>query len=137
MTIEIWKAVPGYEGQYEVSSEGRVRSLTRKIKQLSRWGKPIPRTIHGRMLRPGLSSSGYYTVALGRNNSRCLHDLVAEAFIGPRPAGQLVRHRDGNRANNTADNLEYGTYTENIQDSMRHGTWWVGGRREHFGEVAA
>jgi hypothetical protein len=103
--IEIWKPVVGH-ADYEVSSIGRVRSLLRGV----------------RVLRPGLASNGYLTVALRGRKTRTAHSLVAEAFIGPRPIGEEVRHLDGNRANNSAVNLVYGTRVENRADSDRHGT---------------
>lgn len=51
-----------------------------------------------------------------------LHLLVAAAFIGPRPPGKIVRHLDGNRKNPRWGNLAYGTYAENTQDAIAHGT---------------
>lgn len=75
-----------------------------------------------RFLRPGVGSHGYLKLNLGFGKTRLLHVLVAEAHIGPRPRGQVVRHRDGNRQNPRRRNLEYGTYAENTQDAIRHGT---------------
>ena len=112
MDEEIWKTipVPGFV-YYEVSNLGRVRSYRRGA---------------DRMLKPGLTSVGYYSVALGRGNTKLVHRLVAEAFIGPCPVGQEVRHKDGSRTNNRADNLEYGTRSENIADAIAHGTYQKG-----------
>lgn len=101
---ENWKAVPGYGGLYEVSDLGRVRSYARGT---------------ARLLRPGIASHGYPTVALGRGKSRTVHSLVAEAFLGPRPAGQEVCHRDGDRANPALSNLVYGTRSENNIDASK------------------
>lgn len=112
--METWKPVVGHEGRYEVSSWGRVRNVAR-----------------GRMLKPGLASNGYFTVAIGKGNSRTTHSLVAEAFIGPRPVGMEVLHLDGIRANSHADNLRYGTRTDNILDAVKHGTWMSPARVEH------
>lgn len=116
---EHWKSVPGFEGRYEVSSEGRVRSLLRG----------------GRVLRAGIASHGYPMVVLGRGNPRTIHSLVAEAFLGPRPAGQEVRHKDGNRKNASAGNLCYGTRSENIRDAVAHGTWMSAARTAHLRRV--
>lgn len=55
--------------------------------------------------------------------SRNIHSVVAEAFIGPRPTGMVVRHVDGNRYNNAASNLAYGTPNENVYDSVKHKTY--------------
>jgi len=111
---EIWKPIPGYEGRYEVSNLGRVRSFVRNYA--------------GVFLKPGKASHGYYTVSLGSKNSRTLHSLVAETFIGPRPAGQEVLHKDGSRTNNCVENLRYGTRSENIRDAVRQGSWVTPGR---------
>lgn len=107
--IEIWKPIPGYEGRYEVSNMGRVKSFARDLQ--------------GRSLRPGVASTGYPSVVLGRGNTQNVHVLAALAFIGPCPAGCEVRHIDGRRANPRADNLQYGTRRENIEDSRKHGTF--------------
>jgi len=107
--MEIWKPIPGYESQYEVSDQGRVRTFVRGA--------------NGRLLKPAKASHGYYTVCLGRNNSRTLHSLVAEAFIGPKLKGQEVLHKDGTRTNNCVQNLRYGTRSENILDAVAQGTW--------------
>lgn len=104
---ERWRRVSGYGNFYFVSELGRVWSLRKG----------------GRMLRPGIASNGYPTVALGRKNTRTLHSLVANSFIGPCPSGMEVRHKDGCRTNPEFGNLEYGTRTDNIFDAVRHGTW--------------
>jgi hypothetical protein len=116
--VEEWRPVPGFPN-YEVSSEGRVRSLDHVV-----WGGPRAGfyTKKGRMLRPGAASHNYPTVVLGRGNTRTVHSLVAEAFIGPYPPGQEVRHKDGDRSNPRLENLEYGTRADNVRDAIRHGT---------------
>lgn len=116
---EEWRPVVGFEGLYEVSSEGRVRSLDRNVR-----GRHGMRRISGVLLRPGIASNDYPTVAIGRGNTRTVHSLVAAAFIGPCPIGQEVRHRDGNRRNPRADNLRYGTRGQNIADAILSGAWF-------------
>jgi hypothetical protein len=118
---EIWKPVAGHDG-YEVSNLGRVRSLDREWRQGSKWGTTYTYRKKGKMLRPGSASNDYPTVSIGRRNTRTVHSLVAEAFIGPCPAGQEVRHKDGDRANPRDSNLCYGTRLDNIKDAQRHGT---------------
>lgn len=120
--MEEWRPVVDFEGKYEVSSEGRVRSLTRTWTQTTARGAQYSVTKTGRCLRPGLSD-GYPSVVLGRGNTRLVHRLVAEAFIGVRPTGLDIRHKNGDRTDARACNLEYGTRTENIMDAVRHGTW--------------
>lgn len=115
---ERWLPVVGFPN-YMVSDLGRVRSLDHEV-----WGGPRAGfyTKPGRLLKPGIASNGYPTVALGRGNTRTVHSLVAGAFIEPCPEGMEVRHKDGNRKNPRLANLEYGTRSENTKDAFRHGT---------------
>jgi hypothetical protein len=105
-TAEEWRPVAGYEGLYEVSSLGRVRRA-------------------GRVLKPGRNPrTGYLVVSLwhdGKGETHTVHRLVAHAFIGPCPPGQHVNHRDFDRANARADNLEYLTPAENNRHTVTHG----------------
>lgn len=132
---EIWKPVVGYEGRYEVSNLGRVRSKTRHWQQRSRSGSYYEYRKIGRMLKPGVSSNGYPTVTLGRRNSKTVHSLVAAAFIGPCPREQEVRHKNGVRSDPRVANLEYGTRTENIKDAIKHGTWMTPARLAHMRRI--
>lgn len=142
MTTEIWKPVVGFEGLYEVSSLGRVRSLDRVIEVTQRLRNGVPtvlaRLLKGRLLSPGRASHGYYTVSMG-GQSYCIHDLVLEAFVGPRPQGAVCRHLDGDRSRSVLGNLEWGTYTENSEDSASHGTKVLGSahRNAKLDEVTA
>ena len=114
---ESWRPVSGYEGIYEVSSLGRVRSLSR----INSRGTPV----RERILSQHAHSSGHMRVKLsipGRQRSADVHRLVAIAFHGPPPEGCEVCHTDGNPANNNADNLRWGTRSDNLLDRTRHGT---------------
>lgn len=105
---EKWLPIPEYEGLYEISSIGRVRSI-RMNRMVSLWK----------------TTKGYFVADLSKNGERkhrTVHTLVAEAFIGKRADGMVVRHLDGNPANNFVENLAYGTQSSNEQDSVRHGT---------------
>lgn len=117
--MEVWKPVVGYENLYEVSSLGRVRSLPREVKHYT--GKL--------MLRRGGEIKGtkqrYVLLNLcrdGQTKTIPLHKIVAEAFHGPRPTGAIIRHKDGDRYANTAENICYGTHQENSDDMRLHGT---------------
>jgi hypothetical protein len=117
---EEWRPVPDYEGFYEVSNLGRLRSLTRTVRR----SQNTMRTLPGRLLAPKISNHGYRLATLSREATErtvTLHSLVAAAFIGPRPDGQHVRHLDGDKLNNRASNLAYGTALENAADTRRHG----------------
>ena len=104
MCNEIWKDIEGYEGLYQVSNLGRVKSLE-KIRgvQFQKEKILIPQTIKGGYLRIGLSKNGKSTKFL-------IHRLVAEAFI---PKHFTVNHKDGNKTNNSLDNLEWVSQKEN------------------------
>lgn len=117
---EEWRPVVGYEGLYEVSDMGNVRSLDRIIRQAARSGKVYEKAIRGHMLRPGRMPGGHMSVSLGRKNSRCVHDLVLTAFEGPRPEGQEARHLDGAPANNRRGNLAWSSRGDNGRDKKWH-----------------
>lgn len=115
---EVWKAVPGYEGLYEVSDQGRVRSVDRVVQCTD--GRA--RHLQGKELTPYQEWSGHVYVFLGRKNRRKVHKLVAEAFMGPCPEGLVVRHLNGNPADNHVGNLAYGTQADNLHDCYSYGT---------------
>lgn len=121
---EIWKDIPGFEGEYQASSHGRVRSVDHRVRVVAR-GTEATRLSHGRVLRPGRSKSGHVSVVLGRKHgSMLVHTAVALAFLGPRPEGLDVCHNDGDPTNNRLDNLRYDTRTDNILDVYRLGGRW-------------
>ena len=113
-TVE-WRPVPGYEGLYEVSDGGDVRSIATAQRP-----RPQPR-----LVKHSDDGRGYRRLRLCLNGTKRawrVHQLVALAFLGPRPEGQEVRHRDGNRSRNVPDNLEYGTSQQNRLDAVAHRT---------------
>lgn len=116
---ESWRPVVGWEGIYEVSDRGRVKSLERQVQV-----KPgLFRKNSERILKQG-HARGYLRVVLSRNGEtspRSVHHLVLESFVGARPEGKVVRHLDGDKENNSLQNLRYGTPAENSQDTIRHG----------------
>ena len=102
--MEEWKDVKGYEGLYQVSDLGNVRSLnynrTGKVKEL----KPS-------------TKNGYYFILLHKDGTRknaYIHRLVAESFINNDDDLLVVNHIDGNKLNNSVDNLEWCTYSDNL-----------------------
>lgn len=109
---EQWKPIAGFEGLYEVSNLGRVRSLGREV--MRRNGRRL--TIAGRIMQPGTSGRGYQSVVLSKRGSstfRTIHRLVALAFI-PNPNGHShVDHRDCDIANSSAANLRWVTCSMN------------------------
>ena len=119
--IEIWKPVVGYEGYYEVSSRGRVRSVARTVR-----GKAgALRKLKGRLLAGTYDRKGYKRVYLckqGNLKTIFVHRLVCLAFYGQPDEGEEVCHYDGNPSNNAVTNLRWDTSAANYQDRKRHGT---------------
>lgn len=118
---EEWRPVVGWEGYYEVSDLGRVRSVTRQVR--CRAGT---RLHPGRVLRLKKHPFGYGMCALsmdGAVTDRLVHHMVLEAFVGPRPAGLNGLHNDGDPSNSRLTNLRWDTQAANIADAMAHGTW--------------
>lgn len=118
---ECWLPIEGYEGIYEVSNFGAVRSLDRIVEFCT--GRRVP--FKGKVLAPALSRCGHLKVSLTQHNeaeTRLVHQLVAQAFIGPRPTGMEVRHLNGIGTDNRVENLAYGSHQQNVRDRNEHGT---------------
>jgi len=112
--VESWRTIPGHEGQYEVSDQGRVRSLPHRVRVVPH-GVEATRLSPGRVLKPGTKPSGHVSVALGKRNSRDVHRLVCLAFKGPCPDGLEVLHLNHDPSDNRLENLRYGTRSENLK----------------------
>ncbi|WP_074133292.1 NUMOD4 motif-containing HNH endonuclease [Mycolicibacterium houstonense] len=115
---EQWRPVPGYD-LYEVSDQGRVRSIDRIAN--SRWD--TPKRVRGKVLKP--STAGRYpTVTLylqGEQHTLLIHRLVLLAFVGPCPDGHEALHFDDDPNNNRLHNLRWGSRSENSRDCIRNG----------------
>lgn len=116
---ENWRPVLGYEGLYEVSDLGSVRSLDRTVphKRFGTWFRA------GKVLSWGVPRDGYPGVTLcdGKTKTRrMVHDLVLETFVGSRPVGMWGLHHDDDRMNNRVSNLRWGTPKENHADMDRN-----------------
>lgn len=117
---EMWKPVVGWEGLYEVSNHGRVRSLDRTIQT-----KRGPWRYKGKVLSPGVNRHGYPMVHLKNASSKKMakvHRLVLEAFVGPCPDGMEGCHNNGIRDDARLVNLRWDTHSANEYDRRRHGT---------------
>ena len=117
--MEEWREVRGYEGIYEVSNIGSLKSLARK--------SSIGRRLKEKVLRGYVSSSGYLSVPLSKNGTsktRQVHQLVAIAFLGHTPCGCtiVVDHIDNDKSNNTLDNLQLITHRENSSKDKKGGS---------------
>lgn len=117
---ELWKPIKRYEGIYEVSNRGRVRSLNRTLLQTRR-GKRCRVSFKGRVIRPTSMKTGHLSVVLSYNlafEGFKVHRLVAEAFIRTIQPGEHVNHLDFNPQNNDVENLEITTPGGNSKHSM-------------------
>lgn len=119
MIKEIWKDIPGYEGYYQVSDLGRVRSLDRFRNR----GRGVIAKVKGRILKPVNATGGYFNVSLTKNGFAWpfrIHVLVAMAFLEHTPNGNtlVVNHINFNKTDNKLDNLEVITARENA--NMKH-----------------
>lgn len=117
---EVWKPVADWEGIYEVSNLGNVKSLERVITLKN--GKK--RTVPEKILKPRKTPKGYWQVCLyrdGKGHWVLVHRLVAEAFC-PKPEGcNIANHWDSNKDRNEADNLEWTTPKGNVRHAIDHG----------------
>ena len=117
---EQWRAVPDWEGFYEVSDQGRVRSVDRIVP--SRPGFTARRK--GKVLRARVNTSGHLEVKLQRDGARRsvgVHRLVLTAFVGPCPEGMEACHADDDKSNNHLSNLRWDTRSANTYDKVRNG----------------
>lgn len=118
--MEQWRDIPGYEGRYQVSDQGRVKSLPFKQRYLLRTGVEAYRTTPERILAQQKQNSGYMLVHLHLDNKRkacTVHRLVALAFVPGRAL--TVNHKSGIKTDNRAENLEWSSYTENHLHAVR------------------
>ena len=117
MGVEEWKEIKGFEGRYKISSFGRALGPSNKIL------KPLP--VDNGYYRYGLAAGGKVTY-------RSAHRLVALHFIPKVRGKEFVNHKDGNKANNSVENLEWVTGSENIQHSIDLGTFTNMGEGSHL-----
>lgn len=118
---EIWKDVPGYEGLYQASSLGRIKSVDRIVPKLN----GSTQSVLERILKTAPNGEGYPQCTLFKSGSRWsthVHCVIALTFHGECPDGQIVRHRDGVKTNCKPSNLRYGTLADNEMDKIGHGT---------------
>jgi len=112
----IWKDVKGYEGSYEISSTGLVKSLKRL--------ETVGRLVNEKILKAGVNERGYKVVVLRKDNkskTRKVHQLVAESFLNHKPCGLklVVDHIDNDKLNNNVENLQLLTNGENISKGYK------------------
>jgi hypothetical protein len=113
--MEIWKDIPGYEGMYQVSNLGNVKSLSRVLR--NKYNTFVSKE---KLLTPKIASTKYYFVKLCKNGEKsfAVHRLVMMAFSGVSDLD--VNHKDLNKLNNNLENLEYCTRKENVYHYEQH-----------------
>ncbi len=111
--MEIWKDIEGYEGLYQISNLGKVKSYDRP-----KWSGTKFYTLKSRILKFGISKNGYPLVVLytDKGTTHSLHRLVAQSFVQNPNNFSVVMHKDDNKLNARADNLMWGEQTENLSD---------------------
>ena len=116
MEIEIWMGVVGFEGLYQVSSFGRLKSLARTVKQRNQYAW-ITRQVPEKIMDVQTNRLGYLKTHLykdGKPKDFTVHQLVARTFLGePSTPKHQVNHKNGNKADNNVTNLEWSTCSEN------------------------
>lgn len=122
---EQWATIPGYEGFYEVSSIGRVRSVQRIVSAM-RNGQVVEWHLKSRIIKPRKTSGDncHLLVTLSKNavhHHVQVHRLVLEAFVGPCPQGMTCLHYNDVADDNRLENLRWGTYSDNMYDCVRNG----------------
>lgn len=126
--LEVWKDIPGYEGAYQISNAGRIKSLSRPATNCFQKNRKIKERINSAHL-----SKTHMFVILRKDGVRkqvYLHILLMLVFVGPMPEGcNVVMHLDDDPTNNNLSNLKYGSQSENIQSSYdkgRRSAPWTG-----------
>ena len=121
--MEIWKDVVGYEGYYQVSNFGNIRSVDRVIYS-DKLHIGTKRELKGKMLKPYVNSHGYLALTLTKNGNEKLlrvHRIVAEAFIKNPNNYDQVNHIDGDKTNNKIENLEWCNNQYNVNHAYKNG----------------
>ncbi len=115
--MEQWKDIKGYEGYYQISNYGNIKSVDRII-----WNGHV---MHKRYGAPVKQKEYRYKEVLlckdGKATKKYMHRLVAETFIKNEENKKTVNHKDGNKYNNHVDNLEWATHSENINHAYENG----------------
>lgn len=121
---EIWKDINNYEGLYQVSNLGNIKSLDKIIKQKNKVNQYQKHLYKGKVLKKQIQKNGYEVVNLYKEqqmSKKLVHRLVANAFISNESNMKYINHKDNNRKNNNVNNLEWCTQKENINYAYKKG----------------
>lgn len=117
---EEWRDIPGWEGYYQASNCGRIRSVEREVHHVD--GRV--RELQSKVLKPRTTPQGRPAVNLcrgGKCKNHTIHSLVMSAFFGSRPEGKIIRHLNDDPWDNRLSNLAYGSHHENMWDCIANG----------------
>ena len=120
MTQEKLKDIPGYEGLYAITSDGRVWTYPKKWKT----GLGTVRSHNGKFMKSNKDSYGYLQLDLAKNKIKhkyLIHHLVAFAFISSHPKNEVINHKNGVKTDNRVVNLEWVSCGENIRHAVKNG----------------
>lgn len=122
--MEVWKDIPGFEGLYQASNFGQIRSVDHYVTCQDRWGNTVNKLFKGRVLKQQFDGKRRYLhVVLSKNGKTKpfnVHRLIISSFLGL-PDCKEVNHIDGDKTNNKLDNLELVTRSENLQHALNIG----------------
>ena len=133
MIKEIWKDIKDYEGLYQVSNLGNVRSVEKYIGVNNKFKRKIKQKI----LKPSVVYNGYLRICLAKNGKHKMfriHRLVAQTFLSNKNNYEDVNHKDGNKQNNCVNNLEWCSRKQNIIHSWKNGFSKPHNTRKKLGE---
>ena len=126
---ETWEDIPGYGGNYQASSLGRIKSKDRIVTKRHRSGKMISQKYAERILTPSIDEYGYGRVHIGFGGKKFMasvHRMVLLAFVGQCPDGMEACHNNGNPRDNSSSNLRWDTHKANGEDRKEHGNYASG-----------
>lgn len=121
---EKWKDIPNYEGFYQASTFGRIRSLDRTVMQQNSHGFISSHNFHGRIITPNINNHGYLYLCLckdGKHWYAKVHRLIAMTFLPNLQNLSDVNHKDGNKTNNQVGNLEWCSHSDNQKHAIKVG----------------
>ena len=131
--MEEWKDIPNYEGLYQISNLGRIKSLEKMLKNKNGYRKS-----EEKILIPQRRKNGYLKVELYKNGQRktfMIHRLVGEAFVFKPENKCEINHKDGNKENCCVSNLEWITHSENMQHAVEKGLVLKGGNNDRAKKI--
>lgn len=121
---EIWKDIPNYEGLYQASNLGRIKSIGKIVNGSNQFGVNFKYLKKDKILKPIINNHNYLQVSLYKNNKKAeirVHQLIAQTFLPNFNNYKIINHKDGNKHNNHVDNLEFCTQSHNVLESYRLG----------------